>query len=292
MRQRLVAVKDRTVNWVRANRKPSIIMGGAAATLLTVAATGTFAVTANQTEDTRPLAALSTTSTTGRIFPAASQGATQNQTPGQVQPNTTQSPTPEQANGASGQNAASPVGPSGPLAGPTRPQAAPAAPRPTATPAPAPSPTNPPAQTPLSLPAPDGAQLRELVVSATDVTDTFLPEDPRVAIEVNASDNRGYITRISVNWQSGSMPEVRNWGLEGCSTNGLNPPSSNRKERFEHDYEAGGGYNVVVSVTSSDCNGTNERTSLTRVNLTAASGSTTTVPTTTPPVSTPSTQVQ
>ncbi len=290
MRQKLAAVISKTQSWVKSNPKPSIALGGAGLSLLTVISIGTFALDADNANHTKPLAEgspFSTLQTTNNssVTPAPDNSATTVvATPADPNaPATTAAPNP-----------ATPATPNSPApAGATPP--APAQPaRPSASPitrpaAPAPNPIS--TQNPLSIP-PVNLPARELTIQATDVTDTFLPEDPRVAIEVTGADTRGFITRVAVNWQSGDVPEARTWALQECSNGNQGFTTSNRKERFEHAYPEGGIYNVVIAVTSSDCDGGNERTSYARVNLVAASNTSTTTTTPTTTVSTPSTPLQ
>lgn len=106
-------------------------------------------------------------------------------------------------------------------------------------------------------------------VVATNGSDGFLPGDPRVAVDVNAKDNAGFITKISVNWQAGTTPEQRVYDTAECNDDS-GRPTTNRAERFVHDYAEPGTYNVVVAVTSTDCDGENSRTNYETVVLTAS----------------------
>ena len=107
-------------------------------------------------------------------------------------------------------------------------------------------------------------------IAALDGSNAFLPGDPRVAIDVDTNDNGGFISKISVNWQAGLTPETRVYDLADCSVGTNGRPTSNRSERFSYNYADAGTYNVVVAVTSTDCNGENSRTNYQMVSLTAS----------------------
>lgn len=93
----------------------------------------------------------------------------------------------------------------------------------------------------------------------------FRPEDPEVAIVARVADEDGYVNRIDIDWNDGSAPTVVEYPLSACSI-----PSRPASVTQAHTFEAAGTYNVTVTVTSVNCDGSGQQQAIDVMDVTTA----------------------
>jgi PKD repeat protein len=156
---------------------------------------------------------------------------------------------------------------------PATPTTSQASPTPTTTPPAATPPTTTAASTPTQPPrtVPTNGRLLPTVAALIGSAST---EDPNLSLKINAGDKDGYVSRIVVNWDDGTMPTVIPYPLSAC----VEPLSTSLDTTASHTYDTAGSYTVTVTVTSVSCAGDGEQQTIGVVNVSVGGSST-------PPVS-------